>query len=62
MNPSILTRRQQIEAITLTPEELAAAILEGKIKKYHGEKNAPYWDEQEKRKPKKDDSKKSGSL
>ncbi len=40
--------REQIQKVELTPEELEAAIWEGKIKKYFKEKHKHYWDEQEK--------------
>jgi hypothetical protein len=46
--------RLKIEAIVLTDEEVKAAIFEAKKKKYFHEKNFPYWDEQEKKKWKKD--------
>lgn len=39
------------ETIVLTPEEEKEAILQGKIKKYFRIKHAPYWEEQEKKKP-----------
>jgi len=45
--------REKIEAIILTDEEIKAAIYEAKKKKYFHEKNFPYWNEQEKKKWKK---------
>lgn len=37
------TNKEKIKAIVLTPEELEAAIYEGKVKKYFHEKNKHYW-------------------
>jgi hypothetical protein len=35
------------DSIELTPEELQAAILDGKKRKYFKEKNQAYWESQE---------------
>jgi hypothetical protein len=38
--------------IELTPEEVEAALLEARKRKYFHEKNKSYWEEQEKKKVK----------
>ena len=42
-----MTPAEIYDAIELTEEELKAAILEGKKKKYFHEKNKDYWEKQE---------------
>lgn len=42
-----MSRLPFYDEIPLTPEELEEAILQGKIKKYFVNKNAPYWAEKE---------------
>lgn len=38
------------EGIELTDEEIKEALFEAKVKKYHREKHAAYWQEQEAKK------------
>jgi hypothetical protein len=52
-----MTRSQEIESIVLTPEEKEKAIYEAKIAKWFRERNAPYWENLEKHKPKDNESK-----
>jgi hypothetical protein len=40
-------QQEEIENIVLTEEELKAAILEGKRKKWNHERTKEYWEEQE---------------
>jgi hypothetical protein len=50
-----MTRSQEIESIVLTPEEKEKAIYEAKVAKWFRERNAEYWANLEKQKPKKDE-------
>lgn len=49
----VMRRKEEIEAIELTEEEMEQAILNAKIHKWSEEKNREYWERLEQQKPKK---------